>query len=180
MSVCCIQSDWCALAWNVTFTLYNPGDMCLFVSYGHVGCWLVLLCWHWSGSTPQFLLMELILGIPTCFVLDFTLHAYNVFSIYLGPSIIKLCTDHILSSTITSVCLVPICYMLVLLYDWQFIMAHVFFVHVHCMIVIHFQACTHVISNAHYLIISLGLWSGMGCWCADTDQEAHLSFYWWN
>ena len=100
-----------------------------------IGCWCADTD---QGSTPQFLLMELILGIPTCFVLDFTLHAYNVFSIYLGPSIIKLCTDHILSSTITSVCLVPICYMLVLLYDWQFIMAHVFFVHVHCMIVIHF------------------------------------------
>ena len=42
-------------------------------------------------------------------------------------------------------------------------MAHVFFfLHVHCMIVIHFQACAHVISNAHKLITSLGLGSGMG------------------
>ena len=29
------------------------------------------------------------------------------------------------------------------------------------MTVIHFQACTHVISNAHELITSLGLGSGM-------------------
>ena len=61
--------------------------------------------------------MELILGMPTYIVLDFTLHANSVFSIYFGPSIVKLCTDHILSSTIMCVCLVFICYMLVLLYD---------------------------------------------------------------
>ena len=77
--------------------------------------------WCWCTDTDKeahlsFLLMELILGMPTYIVLDFTLHANKVFSIYFGPNIVKLCTDHILSSTIMSVCLVFICYMLVL-YD---------------------------------------------------------------
>ena len=94
--------------------------------FGHIRYQLLLVHWHWWGSTTQFLLMELILGMPTYIVLDFTLLANNVFSIYLGPSIVKLCTDHILSSTIISVSLVLICYMLVLLYAWQFIRAHVF------------------------------------------------------
>ena len=40
--------------------------------------------------------MELILGMPTYIVLDFTLHPNNVFFIYLGPSIVNVCTDHIL------------------------------------------------------------------------------------
>ena len=88
--------------------------------------------WCWCTDTDEeaqlsFYLWNQYCGMPTCIVLDFTLLANNVFSIYLGPSIVKLCTDHILSSTIISVSLVLICYMLVLLYAWQFIRAHVFF-----------------------------------------------------
>ena len=48
--------------------------------------------------------------MSTYIVLDFTLHANNVFSIYFVPSIVKLCTDHILASTIISVCLVLMLY----------------------------------------------------------------------
>ena len=42
-----VYSDWCALTWKLNSHLNISGDMCLFVSYGHVGCQLVLVHWHW-------------------------------------------------------------------------------------------------------------------------------------
>ena len=63
--------------------------------FGHIGYWLMLVCQHWSGITPQFLLMELILGMPTyigCWVSHCMLTMY--FPYNLGPSIVKLSTDH--------------------------------------------------------------------------------------
>ena len=52
-------------------------------------------------------------------------------------------------------CLVPICYMFVTVMS-------VCLKNLHCVIEIHFQTCTHVTSNAHQLITSIGLGSGMG------------------
>ena len=60
----------------------------------------------------------------------------------LGPSIVKLHTDHILSVQLSHLfVLVPICYMLVTVLS-------VCLKNLYCLVLIHFQACTHVISNA--------------------------------
>ena len=73
---------------------------------GHIRYWFVLAYQHWSGIRPQFLLMELILGMPIYigwWASHYMLTMY--FSHNLGPSIVRLSADHVFS-TITFVCLV--------------------------------------------------------------------------
>ena len=66
--------------------------------------------WCWCTNSDKevclsFLLMELILSMPTYIILDLSLHANNIFSIYLCPSIVKFCIDHILFSFNYHICL---------------------------------------------------------------------------
>ena len=66
--------------------------------------------WCWHANTNLELDLSVTDGINTWhgyvyWVLGFTLHANNVFPYNLGPSIVKLSTDHVFS-TITFVCLV--------------------------------------------------------------------------
>ena len=110
------------------------------------------------------LLMELILGMPT--YIDFgTLHC--ILTMYfphdLGPSIVKLHTDNIFFVQLShSYVLSYMLYVVIVLSVYlQIFHCTDSCVYVHCIIVIHFQACTDVISNPHKLITSLGLGSGM-------------------
>ena len=64
--------------------------------FGHIRYRLVLVCQHWSRIGPQFSLMELILGMPMyigCWASHYMLTMY--FPYNLGPSIVRLSTDHI-------------------------------------------------------------------------------------
>ena len=64
-SVCCIELN---VPLTLTF-IYQVMWVC-FASYGHVGYWLVSVCWDWQGVATQLLLMELILSIIRSVMID--------------------------------------------------------------------------------------------------------------
>ena len=77
----------------------NMLHVCLWVVHPPVDLVISGTDWCWCADNDKEAHLSFTDGINTwhahIFVLDFTLHANNVFSIYFGPSIVKLCTDHI-------------------------------------------------------------------------------------
>ena len=116
--------------------------------FGHIRYRLVLLCQHWSGILTNGIILGMLMYIG-CWASHCMLTMYIPCN--LGPSIVRLSTDHIFQLShlfVLSLYVSPVSMLANLL---QCMYIHCIYIYgtCACMIVIPFQACTHVISNAH-------------------------------